>query len=82
MHVDHYLFYDARGSFYFMMHVDHPETPLCCLLFFRCQHTTDNTRRAGQNHIYTVYVRFFCRDSITYTFTYGVYIYTVLANPV
>ena len=35
---------------------------------------TINISRVGQNHIYTVYMRFFGREIIKYTVKYGVYI--------
>jgi hypothetical protein len=38
------------------------------------------TIRVGKNHIYTEYIRFLGRDSITYTIIYDAY--TVLANPI
>ena len=37
--------------------------------------------RVGQNHIFTVYIRYFGWDLIKCTVIYGIYTYTILANP-
>jgi hypothetical protein len=42
---------------------------------FLCTNYSAHESRFGQNHIFTVYLRYFGRNSTNYTVIYGVYIY-------